>query len=78
MKKLVLLFLVTFISTVSFAQQRQLDQLDLLYKQQHIRIVFRKANRLIDSPEFDYSLMPKFYKAIDEFVGEILDKGLDK
>jgi cell wall-associated NlpC family hydrolase len=64
MKKLVLLFLVTFVSIVSFAQQRQLDQLDLLYKQQHIRMVFRKANRLIDSPEFDFSLTPKFYKAI--------------
>lgn len=64
MKKLVLLFLVTFVSIVSFAQQIQLDQLDLLYKQQHIRMVFRKANRLIDSPEFDFSLTPKFYKAI--------------
>lgn len=64
MKKLVLLFLVTLVSIVSFAQQRKLDQLDLLYKQQHIRMVFRKANRLIDSPEFDYSLTPKYYKAI--------------
>lgn len=64
MKKLFLLFLVCIFSLVSFAQQKQLNQLDLLYKQQHIRMVFRKANRLMDMPEFDFSLTPKFYKAI--------------
>jgi cell wall-associated NlpC family hydrolase len=64
MKKIFLLFFVSLISLVSFAQQKQLNQLDLLYQQQHIRMVFRKANRLIDSPEFDFSLTPKFYKAI--------------
>ncbi len=64
MKKIFLLFFVSLISLVSFAQQKQLNQLDLLYQQQHIRMVFRKANRLLDAPEFDFSVTPKFYKAI--------------
>lgn len=64
MKKFVFLSVVCLFSFVSFAQQKQLNQLELLYKQQHLRMVFRKANRLLDNPEFDFTLMPKFYKAI--------------
>lgn len=64
MKKFVVFSIFCLFSFVSFAQQKQLDQLELLYKQQHQRMVFRKANRLLDNPEFDFTLTPKFYKAI--------------
>ena len=46
------------------AQVRQFDQLEMLFAQQHYKRVFRKANNLLDKPEFDYSMMPKYYKSI--------------
>ena len=35
-----------------------------LFVQKHYRIVYRKANRLLDNPEYDFSQIPKYYKAI--------------
>jgi cell wall-associated NlpC family hydrolase len=34
------------------------------YDQGHYKSVLRKANRLIDNPEYDYSYLPKYYKAL--------------
>jgi hypothetical protein len=64
MKKGIVFIVACLVNLVSFAQQKQLDQLDLLYKQKHYRMVFRKANRLTDSPEFDFTITPKYYKAV--------------
>jgi len=47
-----------------FAQVPAFDKLEMLYDQQHYGIVYRKANRLLDNPEYDFSQIPKYYKAI--------------
>lgn len=49
------------------AQTKKIDQLEMLFSQGHYKRVFRKANRLLDKPEFDYSMMPKYYKSISLF-----------
>jgi hypothetical protein len=36
----------------------------MLYAQGHYSLVLKKANRILDNPEFDYSQVPKFYKSI--------------
>ena len=47
-----------------FAQVPAFDKLEMLYDQQHFGIVYRRANRLLDNPEYDFSQIPKYYKAI--------------
>lgn len=49
------------------AQVPQFDKLEMLYAQGHYKTVYRRANRLLDQPDFDYSLVPKFYKSISLF-----------
>jgi len=46
------------------AQVPAFDKLEMLYDQQHYGIVYRRANRLLDKPEYDFSQIPKYYKAI--------------
>jgi hypothetical protein len=46
------------------AQVPVFDKLEMLYDQQHYGIVHRRANRLLDNPEYDFSQIPKYYKAI--------------
>ena len=49
-----------------FAQVPAFDKLEMLYDQQHYGIVYRRANRLLDNPEYDFSQIPKYYKAISK------------
>ena len=65
-KIIVLIFVITCISE-SWAQIAEFDKLEMYYAQQHYKTVYRKANRLLDQPEYDYSLLPKFYKALSLF-----------
>jgi hypothetical protein len=58
------LLLVLLTAKNSFAQVPAFDKLEMLYDQQHYGIVYRKANRLLDNPEYDFSQIPKYYKAI--------------
>lgn len=51
----------------SRAQVKEFDKLEMLYAQNHYKIVYRKANVLLDIPDFDYSQVPKFYKAMSAF-----------
>lgn len=51
----------------SNAQVREFDRLEMLYAQGHYHMVYRQANRLLDKPDFDYSLVPKFYKSLALF-----------
>lgn len=48
----------------SNAQNPVFDNLEMLYDQGHYRKVYRKANQLLDNPEYDYSQMPKYYRSI--------------
>lgn len=59
---LILFFLATSFSGA--AQVREFDKLEMYYAQGHYKKVYRKSNLLLDKPEFDYSVMPKYYKSI--------------
>ncbi len=62
---------LAFFFTVSFftvnAQVKQIDKLEMLYDQGHYGMVYRKANRLLDIPDYDYSYQPEFYKSLALF-----------
>lgn len=66
--KIALLFIGTigFISA-SFGQIKQFDKLEMLYAQQHYKMVYRKTDRLLDIPDFDFSVLPTYYKSISLF-----------
>jgi peptidoglycan DL-endopeptidase CwlO len=55
------------VSFASSAQVREFDNLEVLYDQGHYAMVYRRANRLLDKPDFDYSLQPEFYKSLAMF-----------
>ncbi len=62
--RLILVVAIVVSSHSFFAQVPAFDKLEMLYDQQHYGIVYRKANRLLDNPEYDFSQIPKYYKAI--------------
>ncbi|MNJ91989.1 putative endopeptidase p60 precursor [compost metagenome] len=72
-KRLLLASLVC-ISFSTFGQVRALDKLEVLYDQGHYKVVLRKANALLDQPDYDYSFKPEFYKSLALF--QLADKGL--
>jgi cell wall-associated NlpC family hydrolase len=58
---------VIFAACFSFesaAQNPELDMLEMRFDQGLYRQVYRKANRLLDNPEYDASFLPRYYKAI--------------
>jgi cell wall-associated NlpC family hydrolase len=65
-KRYLLVFLA-FASFGLFAQEPVFDKLELLYSQGHYKMVYRRANRLLDIPDYDYSQLPKFYMALSLF-----------
>ncbi len=66
MKKL-LLFTLLFFSFSLSAQIPSFDKIEMLYAQGHYKLVYRKANLLLDKPDFDFSLIPSFYKSLSLF-----------
>ena len=59
-------FLVLFmgISMSAVAQVPAFDKLEQLYDQGRYHLVYRKSDRLLNKPEYDYSLLPAYYQAI--------------
>lgn len=59
-------FLVLFLSTSmsAAAQVPAFDKLEQLYDQGRYQLVYRKSVRLLNKPEYDYSLLPEYYQAI--------------
>lgn len=69
--------ILVFVVVSSFATQGQvkvLDKLEILYDQGHYAMVFRKANRILDQPDYDYSFQPEFYKSLAMF--QLVDRPL--
>lgn len=65
-------WIVTIISVLtfghsSFAQDKKIDQLEILYDQGYYRKVVRKSKRLLADPEYDYSGLPAYYKSLSLF-----------
>ena len=59
-------FLVLFlgISMSAVAQVPDFDKLEQLYDQGRYHLVYRNSVRLLNKPEYDYSLLPEYYQAI--------------
>jgi hypothetical protein len=62
--RFIALLFIVLKASLSMAQVPAFDKLEMLYDQRHYKIVHRKANRLLDNPEYDFSMIPKYYKAI--------------
>lgn len=67
MKRLLVIALLVLGSCELHAQVPQFDRLEMLYAQGHYKMVYRRANRLLDQPDYDYSQLPKFYKSLSLF-----------
>lgn len=64
----IIVVLISLVYTVnSNAQVKAIDKLEILYDQGHYPSVYRRADRLLDKPDYDYSLQPEFYKSLAMF-----------
>ena len=61
------LFIITASVSTSFSQNKKLDKLEQLYAQQHYKLVYLKSNKLLDSPDYDFTSVPKLYKSLSLF-----------
>jgi hypothetical protein len=55
MTKRILIVFAFFSFSFLRAQVPVFDKLEMLYSQNHYKIVYRKANRLLDVPDYDYN-----------------------
>jgi hypothetical protein len=67
MKTWFVFVLVVFVGSVSWGQVREFDKLEMFYAHGHYKSVYRKASRLLDIPDYDYSQVPTFYKSLALF-----------
>lgn len=51
----------------SFAQVKAFDKLEMLYDQGHFKAVLHKSKRLLDQPDYDFSILPLYYKSLAQF-----------
>ncbi len=58
------IFLISF---QTFSQVKEFDRMEMFYAQGHYKTVLRQAERLLDNPEYDYSMLPKYYKSLALF-----------
>lgn len=67
MKKVIVLIFILISSSYAQSQIPEFDRLEMYYAQGHYKMVYRKANRLLDQPDYDYSVLPSFYKSLSLF-----------
>lgn len=63
-QRLALVFLLFISTTTLFGQNKQLDQLEMFYSQGHYSLVYKKSNQYLNTPDYDFSLLPTYYKAM--------------
>lgn len=66
-QKYLMIVMISCLSFISKAQDRNLDKLEMLYDQQHYKLVIRKAEKYLDNPEYDYSQLPLYYKSLAQY-----------
>lgn len=66
-KIFVLLFLFLLGGFSVSAQNPKFDNLEILFRQGHYKRVYRKSNRMLDKPDYDFSLFPSYYKSLALF-----------
>lgn len=59
-----IIWLFLIYSNFSYSQVPAFDRLEQFFYQKHYKIVYRKANRLLNKPEYDYSQIPLYYRSI--------------
>lgn len=64
--RIIVLFLICC-SFQAVGQIKEFDKLEMLYAQQHFQLVYRKANRLLNVPDYDFSQLPTYYKSLALF-----------
>ncbi|MCO5268489.1 MAG: C40 family peptidase [Brumimicrobium sp.] len=57
------IFLI-FITFSTFSQVPEFDNLEMRYDQAQYKTVYKRANKLLQNPEFDYSFLPRYYVAL--------------
>lgn len=62
-KFIAFIYCLGFVFTAN-AQNPDFDKLEMYFDQGHYKKVYRRANRLIDDPANDFSLLPKYYKSL--------------
>ncbi|MFT6983058.1 MAG: hypothetical protein ACJAUD_001829 [Crocinitomicaceae bacterium] len=67
MKGIGILLITFLISFTADAQNPRLDKLEMFFDQGHYKKVRRKSSRLLDDPEYDFSMLPAYYKSISLF-----------
>lgn len=55
------------ITTFSFGQSKKIDRLEQYYDQGHYKIVYRKSSKFLQSPQFNSSVLPMYYRAMSAF-----------
>lgn len=66
MYKLIFILFVLFTAEYSSAQILAFDDLEMRYDQGHYKNVYRKARRLLDKPQYDFSYLPEYYMALSK------------
>jgi hypothetical protein len=59
--------LIGFASLNINAQHRKMDRLEQYYDQGHYKMVYRKSTRMLRHNEYDYSIIPSYYRAMSSF-----------
>ncbi|HLU87152.1 MAG TPA: C40 family peptidase [Taishania sp.] len=67
MRYLVILIVLGLSMGFSFGQAHKIDRLELYYSQGHYKKVFKESGKLLDKPEYDYTKIPAFYRAMSIF-----------
>lgn len=67
MKWVIAIFGFVVLSQSAFAQDKKIDQLEILYDQGYYKKVWRKSNKLLANPNYDYSGLPSYYKSLALF-----------
>ena len=67
MRKIFSVILALSLPVLVAAQNPKIDRLEMLFSQKHYKKVCRKADRLLDNPEYDFSVLPEFYKSMSLF-----------
>lgn len=66
-KRLVFLIIVSVAALNVNAQVPEFDKLEMYYAQGLYKKVYRKANGYLDKPEYDFSLLPSYYRSLAMF-----------
>lgn len=64
---IVMIILLPLCSFYLSAQDRKIDKLEVFYDQGYYRKTLRKSKRLLNKPDYDYSAVPKLFKALSLF-----------